>query len=426
MKIMGIETSCDDTCAAIIEAGLSQKTGEGLPSFNFGEDSFKILSNIISSQVKVHKKYGGVFPSLAKREHQKNLAPVAAKAIKAGKIKSEKWKERPEDASRKEKELENIFIKNDGFLKSTLSFLKKTEKPQIDALAVTIGPGLEPSLWQGVNFARALSLWWNLPIIPANHIEGHILANFTAGEKSLPQNLGGLFPAICLVASGGHTQLVLMEGIGRYRILGESRDDAAGECLDKTARILGLDYPGGPAIAEAAKKYSKNHAEIMSLQGNCAGDRPLQALQNEMTVNLPRPMIFSKNYDFSFSGLKTAALYDFKKREAKTQKSKDYIQAMAYEIQKAIIDTLACKTLKAARLFQAKAVIMGGGVTANEELKKRFLEETAKLDPRPLFLSPAKNLSTDNAAMICIAALFNPGKAASWKNLEADANLRIK
>ena len=412
MKILGIETSCDDTCAAIIEVELNKKTGERVP-FDFNEDSFKLLSNVISSQIKVHKKYGGVFPSLAKREHQKNLAPVIAKAIKAGKIKSDKKKGIPEKIKQKEKELKDIFTKDDGFLKSVLSFLKKTNKPQIDALAVTIGPGLEPSLWQGINFARALSLWWDLPIIPINHIEGHILANFITDRKTLPKKLDDLFPAICLVASGGHTQLVLMEEIGNYRTLGESRDDAAGECLDKTARILGLSYPGGPAIAESAKKYSENSARV----------RPLR---NGITVKLPRPMIFSKNYDFSFSGLKTAVLYEFRKREAKTQKSKEYIQAMAYEIQKSIIDTLTYKTIKAANLFQAKSIIMGGGVTANEELKNRFLEEATKLDPRPLFLSPAENLSTDNAAMVCIAALFNLEEATSWKNLQADANLRIK
>ncbi|MFA7715303.1 MAG: tRNA (adenosine(37)-N6)-threonylcarbamoyltransferase complex transferase subunit TsaD [Candidatus Paceibacterota bacterium] len=406
MIILGIETSCDDTCAAIIEVELSKKNGGGSPSFDFNEDGFKILSNIVSSQVKVHRKYGGVFPSLAKREHQKNLAPVIAKAIKAGKIKNEKGKERPEEIKQKEKELKDIFTKDDGFLKTVLSFLKKTKKPKIDALAVTIGPGLEPSLWQGINFSRALSLWWDLPIIPINHIEGHILANFIIDRKILPEKIDDLFPAICLIASGGHTQLVLMERIGSYRTLGESRDDAAGECLDKTARILGLSYPGGPIIYEIAKNFKPEKSKI--------------------TVKLPRPMIFSKNYDFSFSGLKTAVLYEFKKREIKTQRSKEYIRAMAYEIQKSIIDTLTYKTLKAAKLFQARSIIMGGGVTANEDLKKRFLEETPKLYPQALFLSPAKNLSTDNAAMVCIAALFNLDKITSWKNLEADANLRIR
>jgi N6-L-threonylcarbamoyladenine synthase len=409
MKILGIETSCDDTCAAIIEAESIKKTGERVPFFDFNEDSFKLLSNVISSQIKVHKKYGGVFPSLAKREHQKNLATVIAKAIKTGKIKNDKRKKSPEEIKQKEKELKNIFTKDDGFLKSVLSFLKKTNKPQIDALAVTTGPGLEPSLWQGINFARALSLWWDLPIIPVNHIEGHILVNFITSQEGLPKNLNDLFPAICLIASGGHTQLVLMEGIGKYRILGESRDDAAGECLDKTARILGLSYPGGPAIAECAKKYSEKVRPFLGGKGltfSSFSDSTLPAEiemeKDKITVKLPRPMMFSKNYDFSFSGLKTAVLYEFRKREAKTQKSKKYIQAMAYEIQRSIIDTLAYKTLKAAKLFQARSIIMGGGVTANEELKKRFLEENAKLDPRPLFLSPAKNLSTDNAAMVCI------------------------
>lgn len=404
MIILGIETSCDDTCSAIIKAESHTKDGQPF-AFDFNKGDFKILSNIISSQIKVHQKYGGVFPSLAKREHQSNLAFTVAKAVKMSKIKSFGGKENVKETKRKEKELKKNFAKDSSFLKSSLDFLKKAKKPQIDFIAVTDGPGLEPCLWQGINFAKALSLWWDAPLVPINHVEAHILANLASEKKSLPKNLNDLFPAICLIVSGGHTQLVLMEDIKKYRILGESRDDAAGECFDKTARTLGLDYPGGPAIYKIAKNFNPEKSKI--------------------TINLPRPMIFSKNFDFSFSGLKTAVFYDFKKRDEKTRKSKDYIRSMAYEIQKSIIDTLIHKTLKAVDLFQAKSVIMGGGVTANQEFQNRFKKELSRLSPRPLFLFPPKNLSTDNAAMICIAALFHLDKAGDWKDLQADANLRI-
>ncbi|GAI39325.1 unnamed protein product, partial [marine sediment metagenome] len=202
MNILAIDTSCDDTCISILKVkNQKSKTIE-----------FNILSNIVSSQIKVHQKYGGVYPFLAKREHQKNLMPVLKQALK----------------------------------KAKLLKLSKSQKPDIDIIAVTIGPGLDPCLWMGVNFAKALSYFWQVPIIPVNHIEGHLLANL------LPQIV---FPAVCLVVSGGHTQLILMRKIGDYKIIGETRDDAAGECFDKTARILGLGYPGGPAIAALAESF---------------------------------------------------------------------------------------------------------------------------------------------------------------------------
>ena len=303
MKILAIETSCDDTCVSILKTE---------------NRKFKILSNIVSSQVKLHAKYGGVYPFLAKREHQKNLPIVFEKALKGAKLLSEK----------------------------------------IDLIAVTVGPGLEPCLWVGVNFAVDLAKKLKLPIVPVNHIEAHILANFLNYETGARE----LFPAICLVVSGGHTQLILMNDIGKYHILGETRDDAAGECFDKTARILGLGYPGGPAIAEEAAKY--------------------KILNAKYKIQLPRPMIYQKNYDFSFSGLKTAVLYLVKQltengknltlryipRRAKlTIQQKREISA---EIQQAVIDVLIRKTLKAAKDYKAKTIILGGGVAANQELTK--------------------------------------------------------
>ena len=299
LTILAIETSCDDTCAAVLR---------------IKNKKIKVLSNIISSQTKLHAEYGGVYPFLAKREHQKNLPVVVKKAL--------------------------------------------TPNSKIDLIAVTAGPGLEPCLWTGVNFAKELAKKINAAIMPVSHIEAHILVNF------IGKNMGDVksfLPAVCLVVSGGHTQIILMRNLNDYKIIGETRDDAAGECFDKTARILGLGYPGGPLIAAEAEK----------------------AKTSELGITLPRPMIYQKNYDFSFSGLKTAVLYDFKKRPAKTRKSKQYVREMANEIQQAIIDVLTYKTLKAAKSFRIKSIILSGGVAANKslrnQLKKRIKKETTCL-----------------------------------------------
>jgi len=344
MIILSIDTSCDDTCIAILK---------------IEKKKIKVLSNIISSQIKVHQKYGGVYPSLAKREHEKNLVPVLKQALK----------------------------------KSGIS-----NASNINAIAVTIGPGLEPCLWVGLNFAKSLSLVWNIPLIPVNHIEGHILSNLISKNK--PQ-----FPTICLVVSGGHTQLILMKKIGNYKIIGETRDDAAGECFDKTARILGLLYPGGPAIAEQAMQWKS---------------------KIDKEIKLPRPMMYSKDYDFSFSGLKTAVLYDYKKRTKKTRTSKKYISEMAKEIQQSIIDVLIKKTIKATKDYKAKTIILGGGVIANKELQKQFKEKVKKERPNSLILIPNSNLCTDNAVMVGIAGYFNKNKSLKDpEKIKVNSNLRI-
>jgi N6-L-threonylcarbamoyladenine synthase len=335
MKILAIETSCDDTCLAILEIKNAK---------------WRTLINVVSSQTKLHAEYGGVYPMLAKREHQKNLPIILKKSLK----------------------------KNQG---------------KIDLIAVTVGPGLEPCLWTGINFAKNLAEKMKLPIVPVNHIEAHLLANKIKD-----------FPAVCLIVSGGHSQLILMKNAGRYRILGETRDDAAGECLDKTARILGLGYPGGPAIAAAAG-----------------------GLKNKkLGIELPRPMIYQKNYDFSFSGLKTAVLYDFKKRSPKIRENKQYFREMAAEIQQAIIDVLIFKTLKAARDCRAKSIVLAGGVAANRELRRQFALRIEKQKIKAELLMPPKNLCTDNALMVAVAAYHNlKKKTKSWQKIKANANLRI-
>lgn len=359
MIILAIETSCDDTCCAIIKA--SGKT----------KPVFKVLSNIVSSQVEIHRKWGGVYPTLAKREHQKNLPLILKKALNKA----------------KPKHINYVLGKN----------------PEIDLITVTVGPGLDPCLWVGVNFAKDLARSWQLPIIPINHIEAHIYANFLS-PKYLIQNTEYLFPAICLVVSGGHTQLILMKSYGQYKIIGETRDDAAGECFDKVARILGLSYPGGPAIAKEAK------FKVESLKSK---------------VKLPRPMIYQKNYDFSFSGLKTAVLYNFRSQKPKIRKSKEYIRAVCTDTQQAIIDVLIHKTIKATRDYKVKTIILGGGVTANEQLRKQFKVQSLKFKVN--FLVPPKNLCTDNAAMIAVAAYFHwlKGEKERPEKIEVNANLGL-
>jgi len=256
---------------------------------------------------------------------------------------------------------------------------------------------LEPCLWVGINFAKALSCLWDVPIISVNHIESHILVNYLK-NKSIE------LPAIALVVSGGHTQLILMKKIGDYKILGETRDDAAGECFDKCAKILGLGYPGGPAIAKLASQHPT---------------------PNTKHPKLPRPMIATKDYDFSFSGLKTAVLYKDQKTKTKNQR---YKREMSYDIQQAIIDVLIKKTMKAVKNFDARSLILGGGVSANQELRKQFKNKIEKESPDTEFLVPKPDLSTDNALMVAIAGYFKArqNKFPKWQDIEADANLRVE
>ena len=354
LTILAIETSCDDTGISIIKCKSKSEKRKAV---------FEILSNIVSSQVKIHAQYGGVYPLLAKREHQKNLPTVLKKALRQAKL----------------------------------------SLTEIDLIAVTVGPGLEPCLWQGINFAKELSQKLKVKLIPVNHIEAHILANWL-DKKQETRNKKQIFPAIALIVSGGHTQLILMKDFGKYKILGETRDDAAGECFDKTARVLGLGYPGGPAIEVEASKSDRGPSSI----------------------SLPRPMIYHKNYDFSFSGLKTAVLYYHKNQPEKIKKSPKYIQAMAAEIQQAIIDVLIFKTIKAAKEHKVKSIILGGGVIANNELKKQFKAHFSKLKLN--LLAPPKKFCTDNGVMIAITGYYNylRRKTVKPKKLEADANLRLK
>ena len=352
MYIIGIETSCDDTAVAVIEA----KGGLTKPVFS-------ILANISYSQVAIHKKFGGIVPNLASRAHLEKIIPTIKEALRAAKTKPDK----------------------------------------IDLIAVTRGPGLMPSLLIGVNTARALAYKWQKPIIGINHIEGHIYSNWIQMIDSGNQSL---FPALILIVSGGHTELVLMKNYGKYKIIGQTLDDAAGEAFDKTARLLGLGFPGGPAIAAEAAKF--------------------QVPSSKFHVRLPRPMINSKDYNFSFSGLKTAVLYLYNDLVKKYPKEK-IVPAMAAEVQNAIVDVLTAKIVKAVKNLNPKTVMIAGGVSANKALREKMAKEFGSY--KIPFLMPDTSYSTDNAAMIAAAGYFNyiqkkPAKD-SWKKIEANANLKL-
>lgn len=368
MNILAIETSCDETALALVEA----KGGLKKPQF-------KILKEFVATQIETHRPWGGVVPHLAKREHEKNL-PLLFQRIKNQKS----------------------IIKN-----------------QVDRIAVTVGPGLEPCLWSGVNFAKqvwpqknaeitrtnaekgllrpsAFSQRKSAPtLVGANHLEGHLYGFLLAKEAKIFNSqlpISKLFPAVQLVVSGGHTILVLMESLTKWRKLGETRDDAVGEAFDKVARMLKLPYPGGPEIERLAQK----------------GDPE--------AINFPKPMINAKNYDFSFSGLKTSVLYYL--RDHKKVRRAD----IAASFQKTVIDILVAKTIRAAREFDAKSIMVSGGVASNKALRKRLKTQSSKL--KTSFFSAPPKYQTDNAVIIAIAAYINNLAGKKYK-LRAQSNLNL-
>lgn len=338
MKILAIETSCDDTSIALVEA-------KGNPLLKNRSDSWriKILKNFVSSQIKVHAPFGGVVPTLAKREHIKNLPILWKRVAKQGK--------------------------------------------KADLLAVTVGPGLEPALWAGIEFAKNLAKELNKPLIGVNHLEGHLYSNWLMSGKKIPK-----FPAIILLVSGGHTILLKMESFTKWKKLGETRDDAAGEAFDKVARLLNLPYPGGPQIEKIAKKG------------------------NFKSVAFPRPMLRDKNYEFSFSGLKTSVLY-YLRDNPKANKTD-----IAASFQQAVLDVLIGKTIRAAKEFNAKSVLLCGGVAANKTLRNAFKKESEKIGVE--FFAPQFKFNTDNAAMIAAAAYIQKLKKKKYR-LTAQGNLNL-
>lgn len=397
MKILAIETSCDETAISILE-------GKG----NSKNPSFKILSNIVSSQVKIHAKWGGVVPNLAKREHQRNLVPVIKKALKESSLlKIQNFPPRADPSlAEKLKNLGIILERELELFKKLIPFLNKHKKPKIDLIAVTNGPGLEPALWVGINFAKALAIFWNKPIMGINHMEGHLFSAFLRENFQTPI-FKPQFPAVALLVSGGHTELILVKNWLKYEPLGQTRDDAAGEAFDKVAKMLGLGYPGGPIVSKLAQQY--------------------RDVRRHDIVELPRPMINSQNYDFSFSGLKTAVLY-FVKTLSK-EKIKELTPAICAEFQQATIDVLVQKTIRASKEHKAKTIIVGGGVIANKTLREKLTQESSK-NGFSIAL-PEIKFTGDNAAMIGLAAFMREkikrkkNLDITEKNLKANGNLKL-
>lgn len=401
MKILAIETSCDDTAISIVEVKGSAK-----------KPVFKVLAHNISSQTKIHAQWGGVVPSLAKREHGKNLIPLLIKSLKDTKL----WAASKSDfgllevpTSKLRKKLEKILDREPELREQFLQTIPSLKIPKIDTIAVTKGPGLEPALWVGINFAKALAKVWDKPLYPINHLEGHILASLASPTSSIN------FPVISLIVSGGHTELVLSKDWLKYKIIGCTRDDAVGEAFDKVARILGLPYPGGPEISKLALKATPEASPLGAVQGLASGD-----------IKLPRPMLHSGDLDFSFSGIKTAVLYLVQKLQ-KENKFTDQIKAeIAHDFQNAVIEVIIAKTLSATKKYKAKTIIAGGGVIANANLREA-LKQQAKSCQLNLLI-PELSYSTDNATMIALAAGFrllaNKGKISH--TFKAEGNLNLK
>ena len=327
MLILAIETSCDETAAAVVE---------------YKKNEYRVLSNIVSSQIKIHQKTGGVVPEVAAREHVKNILPVINTAL----------------------------------------FDAQVKYTELDRLAVASGPGLITSLMVGVETAKTLAHLWKKPLFTINHLEAHLAANFLLNKKII-------YPALALVVSGGHTELILMKKKGSYKLLGATRDDAAGECFDKCAKILGLQYPGGPEISKHGEK-------------------------GKATIDFPRPMLDSDNYEFSFSGLKTAVLY-YKRDNPKLN-----LGNACASIEKAIVDVLIKKNKKAEEEYKIKTVMLAGGVSANKRLRRGF----KKIFKTKNTLIPDLAHCTDQAAMVGAAAASKK-KAADLFKISVDPNWEL-
>ncbi len=402
--MLSIETSCDETAVCIIEA-----SGDLPAQAAIGADfRFEVLGNALYSQVAIHAPYGGVFPNLAKREHAKNLIPLLIQALKQSRKGRSFVKNVDNPEGRSLVKAQEILAREADMYELMADFLHEYEKPDIDAIAVTYGPGLEPALWVGVNLARALSIIWGVPLVGVDHMEGHIM-------MSAMQN-GTLadfqFPLLSLLISGGHTELVLSREWMQYEVIGATRDDAVGEAFDKVARLLGLPYPGGPEISRLAREARdgrnsfshREHGETVS------------------PITFTPPMLHSKDFDFSFSGLKTEV--------RKFVEGKVLDENMKMDIARAFEDAtaqvLVRKTLAAVEEYGVATVIVGGGVSANTFIREELAEALENSSGAQL-LVPPPDLATDNALMIALAGYFHALKKdfADPATLRADGNLKL-
>lgn len=396
MRILAIETSCDETGIAIIE------TAGALGAIS-PRAQVKVLADVLVSQASIHAEYGGVFPAVARREHATHMMPLIIKALSdAGLFRTLRT---PRELGPREKEvLAKTFHKEPELLENFKTSLLDISTPPIDAIAVTSGPGLEPALWVGINTAQALGALWGIPVMPINHMEGHIMSSLLTskpekdGKKifslSVPR-----YPALALLISGGHTELVLIPRAGHYEILGQTRDDAVGEAFDKVARMLGLAYPGGPEISKLAETAPRGQT---------------------LPELLPRPMLKSPDFDFSFAGLKTAVLYMIKKIPNLTPEIKALI---AKDFEDSVTEVLLAKTLNAAKKYSVHEIILGGGVSANKKIRSTFHTTITRELPGVKLFLPDRALSTDNGLMIGIVGLTRSAKVQ--KNIVASGTMRL-
>lgn len=413
MKILGIETSCDETGVSLIDA-----------SGSFGTDfEFKLLGDALYSQAKLHEQYGGVFPNVAKREHARNLVPLLQEVLLQAGTHPE-YQGEPlihRDQSRISSprmpnigtlHLETLFSREPELSEQLSTFLARHDTPKIDCIAVTNGPGLEPCLWVGVNFAKALAAAWNIPLVATNHMEGHIMLSLMEQNKLASFE----FPLLALLISGGHTELVLSREFQRYEVVGKTRDDAAGEAFDKVARLLGLPYPGGPEISKLA---AQARVQEPPLYKPASQGSPLR---------LPRPMIHEDNLDFSFSGLKTAVrkLVEQHTTQGSPLSAEDKTR-IAREFEDSVADVLVEKTMRAIDQFGANTIVVGGGVSANTYIRERLKQALDEEGNPARLLIPPPALATDNALMISLAGYFRAIKKefAAPDGLVANGNLKL-
>lgn len=362
MRILGIETSCDDTSAALVECS---------------DAGCFVVAEKTASQIDLHKLYGGVVPELAGRLHAEAIAPLIEEVLK--------------------------------------------NQPHPDLIAVTAGPGLVTGLIVGVEAARTLSYAWDIPAIAVNHIDGHIHSVEIQPAKITSTSPSPYisFPALALVVSGGHTELVVLKNHTDYKIIGRTHDDAAGECFDKVAKLLELPYPGGPEISRRAENGRSD------------------------AIPFPRPMLRDKSYDFSFSGLKTSALYWLRDNQLSamnfnplagmpsgifgTTPNTPTVEDFCASFEQAIIDVLVSKTIKAAQEYKPKSILLVGGVSANRKLRETLNTVIQSELPKTACLLSAPGYSMDNGAMIAIAGYYKflQHGATPWTDLEVDPNWRV-
>ncbi len=371
MILLAIETSCDETAISVVKRIRGKQI------------RFESLSHKVLSQIDLHAQYGGVFPALAKREHTKAITQLIAEALEEADLLVERTNTYHIPNSDRKK-LETLLEREPEMLSAMKVLFEGIQKPAIDAIAVTQGPGLEPALWVGINAAIALHTLWDIPVYPINHMEGHIVAGLITTHETTYEVSDFDLPAVALLISGGHTELVHVPKLRSYKVIGKTKDDAVGEAFDKAARMLGLPYPGGPEISRLAEHARKEGIIV------------------DEDLRLPRPMLHSGDLHFSFSGLKTAVLTRVKKRGTLDDVTKMMI---ALEFENAVTDVLTAKVKQALYETRAGTLIVGGGVSANTHIRTA-LKRLAESEGFSLFI-PNRNLSTDNGLMIASTGLIH-------------------